>query len=983
MTTKFYSLLMGVCLLFLPFFVQSQCDVIPSHVTTTTSLGYLEVDSMNSQVIDVMTNSTASADYIYAVTGTDFNIIRFESGPSVDISDLLAGKYFIWGFSYTGDINLVLGELVFTGSFSTGCFQISHTAVVIQKLFDGPGAGNPCIGVDGGMMELAMGGTDTTIIIDGNPDLVSFNTTAPQVSGVNFNYVVTDANNNILGLPMGSSVDFDPAGVGNCYVYGLSYTGGLLATLGDNINGLQFSDECFDLSDNFLIINRIDTTGAVAETQFFVSSNTQGMVGIYNVMSNGTIEKDSFSSAAGDADGIYYDQNADALYQLNRSDNVINAYSDVLSSVGNGMPPTLTGTSSSDFINGREVAASGDRMVVAQDADSTNGNLNRLYLYDISPAGISLVNAYDVGIDLWGIHADGGTLYAIEDNSNRLAVYKNFFSRPAGAINASATIEIEGIIRTHGLTYDAMLDAMILTDVGDATNDSDGAFTVIPDFTDASSDGLVTMDEQVRIEGPMSMLGNPVDVAWDRDRTMIYIAERANGGGRILGFMIPSMSGDVAPDYMDDFAGASAVYIKGDEGMSFSEAQLFVSSNTTDQIGVMSVLQNNLMQLNSFTGNASDANGIYYDRSGDLLYQFNRSFNVVDIYADVAMSLTSGGFPLSLSSSTADVSNGREIAVSGSSLIVAQDADSTNGNMNQFYIYDIGGGAISMNKSYTTDIDLWGIHAEGSTLYAIVDNSNQLAIYNDFFAQPAGLVSPSAIIEIEGIVRTHGLTYDDQNDLMILTDIGDAGNDSDGAIVIIPDFLITIADSMVSLNEQIIISGDMTFLGNPVDVAYDVQRSMIYVAERANGGGQLLGFRTPEVNGNYAPMFNEVFAGASAVYLNDVDGIFFGGNDDSENYMVDPNASNTAAVPDFVTVYPNPVLDYLSVQWEQESVAPGETAIVKVIGMSGATLIEKEVQVWEGIVQVGLVLSNLKGGLYQVEVRGSSGVHHQQFFKAE
>ena len=83
--------------------------------------------------------------------------------------------------------------------------------------------------------------------------------------------------------------------------------------------------ECYDLSDNFLVINRIDTTTVTTETQFFVSSNTQNAVGIYNILSNGMIDMDTFTNVANDADGIYYNMDVDVLYQLNRTDNVINA----------------------------------------------------------------------------------------------------------------------------------------------------------------------------------------------------------------------------------------------------------------------------------------------------------------------------------------------------------------------------------------------------------------------------------------------------------------------------------------------------------------------------------------------------------------------------------------------------------------------------------------------------------------------------------
>ena len=82
--------------------------------------------------------------------------------------------------------------------------------------------------------------------------------------------------------------------------------------------------------------------------------------------------------------------NADRLYQLNRSGNVINSYDNVLATLSaNGMP-MATGTSSSDFMNGREIAVSGNRLVVAQDATDDNGG-NRFHIYHTSSSSFTVI----------------------------------------------------------------------------------------------------------------------------------------------------------------------------------------------------------------------------------------------------------------------------------------------------------------------------------------------------------------------------------------------------------------------------------------------------------------------------------------------------------------------------------------------------------------------------------------------------------------
>ena len=203
--------------------------------------------------------------------------------------------------------------------------------------------------------------------------------------------------------------------------------------------------------------------------------------------------------------------------------------------------------------------------------------------------------------------------------------------------------------------------------------------------------------------------------------------------------------------------------------------------------------------------------------------------------------------------------------VSGNRLVVAQDATDSNGG-NKFHIYTIDGNKITFQRTVESTINLWGIHVFGETLYAIEDNSDRLAIYENFFGM-SGTAMPTSVVSIEGMVRTHGLTYWPNTDMMILTDVGAASSPDDGAFTVIKGFAAAAADGTISLAEQLRVAGDATFLGNPVDIAIDINRMMIYVAERANGGGRVLGFAMPTESGNFAPTYNLEISGASAVYL--------------------------------------------------------------------------------------------------------------------
>lgn len=94
----------------------------------------------------------------------------------------------------------------------------------------------------------------------------------------------------------------------------------------------------------------------------------------------------------------------------------------------------------------------------------------------------------------------------------------------------------------HGIRYDAGSDTLILSDVGDALVTTDGQLFTIP-FA-ATADGNV--DVSKRIAGPLSLLGNPVDIAYDgRD---LYVAEKSNNVVSLYRDFLFVEGGDRTPD---------------------------------------------------------------------------------------------------------------------------------------------------------------------------------------------------------------------------------------------------------------------------------------------------------------------------------------------------------------------------------------------------------------------------------------------------
>lgn len=329
------------------------------------------------------------------------------------------------------------------------------------------------------------------------------------------------------------------------------------------ISSVLLSAMMFSCSDDSNSSADIQNRSAKKEFKLFTSSNTSGKVSITDLNSATT---SSFTVASTDADGAFYFNDSDEFIFASRSNNRIELYADVSEALAtNAASLTLATSSTSDFNNAREIAVLGDKIVVTQDQNTANGNTNKLLVYERTATGISLLNSYTVNFKVWGIHLEGETLFAVADLTSDLIVFDNFFANASGAILPSKRVSIAGLVRTHGITYSKRSNTLVLTDVGSAASATDGGVIIIKGFTDVLAAtmnlGTIGMDSQIRIYGPATSLGNPVDVAYDYITKQIFVAERLNGGGKVLTFNAPDANADLAPSSSRAEAGVTSVFL--------------------------------------------------------------------------------------------------------------------------------------------------------------------------------------------------------------------------------------------------------------------------------------------------------------------------------------------------------------------------------------------------------------------------------------
>jgi len=312
--------------------------------------------------------------------------------------------------------------------------------------------------------------------------------------------------------------------------------------------------------------NNANQNDNTTSTRLYTSNNANGNITVYDVTDASNITATTLVTTSIAADGVYYDGSSDTVIQASRSGLALEGFTDV-TSLSNGAVVTAAISGSSDLVSPREVAVNGNFYVVADSAD-VDGDATtpdgRLFIYEKDGTTFNLRNTITTNFKLWGIVFNGQDLYAIVDATGDLAVFSGFLSNTSDAtVAASKRITIEGITRTHGIAFDVNSNTAVLTDIGSAADATDGGFHVISDFTSklntTPNNGTLSVVNQVRVSGSNTVLGNPVDVAYDAATETVFIAEAANG--RILAFNNIGSGGNLTPVVNNSLMSASAVYL--------------------------------------------------------------------------------------------------------------------------------------------------------------------------------------------------------------------------------------------------------------------------------------------------------------------------------------------------------------------------------------------------------------------------------------
>ncbi|TRO67568.1 hypothetical protein FGM01_04390 [Christiangramia sabulilitoris] len=277
----------------------------------------------------------------------------------------------------------------------------------------------------------------------------------------------------------------------------------------------------------------------------------------------------NYANSSSDIEGIFFSAVDDAFTIVSRSSGMLEMYQGI-GTLGEGgtKNPEIILMSNPDLESPRDLAVNGDFYVVSDNTDLDGDETTpegRLFVYRKTESGFSLRNTVQTKFKVWGIEFIGEDLFLAVDETSRLAVYREFLNTYINNRIATADkiIAIQGLVRAHGLDFDK--GTMVVSDIGEVESSSDGGLHIIQNFeekfSNTSNGGFIGAEEQLRISGANTLLGNPVNLVYDAAYNVIFVAEALNNGGRVLAFNnATSVSGNIGPDLRYGLQGVSSVF---------------------------------------------------------------------------------------------------------------------------------------------------------------------------------------------------------------------------------------------------------------------------------------------------------------------------------------------------------------------------------------------------------------------------------------
>ncbi len=437
-----------------------------------------------------------------------------------------------------------------------------------------------------------------------------------------------------------------------------------------------------------------------------------------------------------------------------------------------------------------------------------------------------------------------------------LSVYDNYVASDYAAMptRSITPVDADGMqlsVNLHGIAYDRLSDKLVLSDVGSASDATDGSLFVLNNISVADGEVLPARV----ISGPATMLGNPVDIVLSGSE--LRVAEKSNDAILVYATIFAGPSGDVAPDLItasvkpESLVQLSASATAADISDSSSAPVLLgvaVSSNpatsgpTTGQISRLNAaLTSDLSQYNAL----QTIESVTFDVAGDSYTSFDTADSGGIVISNRVASRRSAEQYSAAQDRIISGSNtglispkGLDIDSASGLLFVAENNATSPGIL--VYSTCASGNAAPLLTLNTAPARPWDVDYDPASDKAFVALTNgTVAVFDKvrskWLAGSSSIDTADRIIApaiggaaIASPTNLHGIDYDFASDALIVSDVGSAADATDGKIYVLNNAGMANGLTNVAVN----ISGNNSLLGNPVDIMYSGQH--LYAAEKSN-----------------------------------------------------------------------------------------------------------------------------------------------------
>jgi len=140
-------------------------DLTPKRITSNEE-NYVSITEFKSPIVHFQTTQDTEATFTYVVTNYRRRVVGLAK-DKFDFKDFGVGEYLVYGYSYTGELNIKPGDFMM-GAISDGCYAKSENYVMVAKMV--PAGFNPLITPENPMANTS------TIMADNTSDELAYET---------------------------------------------------------------------------------------------------------------------------------------------------------------------------------------------------------------------------------------------------------------------------------------------------------------------------------------------------------------------------------------------------------------------------------------------------------------------------------------------------------------------------------------------------------------------------------------------------------------------------------------------------------------------------------------------------------------------------------------------------------------------------------------------------------------------------------------